>query len=135
MKKTFVWSCLVALSVLLSSGAAFSGGFTATYQVTDYTKTTGELLAYPGGSTPLTSLYTATTTQFLKGPTNLPPQPCHGISNAWNAFANFDSKHGTKSEVAFQTLLELMGRFQCNAKILTSSPQSGSTILAISPAL
>lgn len=132
-----LWSGLAASAVLLATGTALPGGSTATTdnQLVDFNEQTGELWAYPKGQTLATYLHGPKTVHVLADLSKfLPPDPCFGLAQAWNATVRWEERHGDRAEsrFVFQVLLTLMSNFQCRATV-TSSTGTPQPIVVIAP--
>ena len=134
MKIHVLLSGLAAGAVMLSAGAAFSGGSTtAKARLVDFDPSTGHLSAYPTGGALTTYLHDGKTVHAMADLTKLtPPDPCHGLAAAWNATVVYDTRHDVTSTFIFEALLSVMSDFQCSASV-TSTSGSPNPIVVISP--
>jgi hypothetical protein len=135
MKIRMLWSGLAASAVLLAAGTALPGGTASTTenQLVDFNQSTGELWAYPTGKPITTYLHGKHTVHALADLSRfLPPDPCMGLAQAWNATVAYDDGHQVRSAFVFEVLLTLMSDFQCRATV-TSTNGTPQPIVVITP--
>jgi len=135
MNKRVLWGALVSTAVLLTSGAAFSGGTTTSdVQLMDFVESTQRLWAYPRSGA-LTEFQHTRATIHLPGVFRgaHPPDPCDGITRAWNNIVRIDERRHIETTRVFLVLLDQMARFQCNATVTSTDGASPAPIVSIAP--
>ena len=140
-----LWSGLSASAVLLVAGSALPGGTAATThnQLTNFDQSSGELWAYPldaaGKPLPIaTYLHDANTLHGLADLTKFtPPDPCRGLTEAWNATVRYETQHegqnARPTQFVFEVLLTLMSDFQCRATVTSTTTGTPQPIVVITP--
>jgi hypothetical protein len=135
MKMRLVLSGLAAGAVMLSAGAAFSGGITTnTAQLVSFDSSTGELWAVPSGQN-LTSYLNQKVTAYVAADLRLfePPDPCFPPVAAWNFTVAYDQRHHTHSTFIYELLLGVMSDLQCSANVTSSTNGTPQPLVAITP--
>jgi hypothetical protein len=136
MTKRFLCGAAVG-AVLLSSGAAFSGGTTTSHdQLMSFDRTSGELLAYPQGMALSAFIHSPATQHALADLTKfLPPDPCTPLARVWNRVVTIETETGLRFPIVFEILLTLMTDAQCNASITTTNVPSitAQPMISIAP--
>jgi len=130
-----VLSGVAAGAVMLSAGAAFSGGIvTNPAQLMSFDRSTGKLWAVPSGQ-PLTSYLNQRLTSYIAADIASfePPDPCFPPVEAWNFTVAFDAQYHVKSTFVFEVLLGVMADLQCNASVTSSTNGAPQPLVAIKP--
>lgn len=130
-----VLSGVAAATVLLSAGAAFSGGVTTNpAQLVSFDRNTGELWAVPSGQ-PLTPYLNQTLTAYIAADLRAfePPDPCFPPVQAWNFTVAFDKRYHVQSRFVFELLLGVMADLQCNASVTSLTSGTPQPLVAVQP--